>query len=73
MMHGRGKSDPDVVAMKPANKAERSVAEPVERRKGTKGNARQQSTLRAQYRVKRALTLGRMRHTTIAGWRLDPR
>jgi hypothetical protein len=25
MMHGGGKSDPDVVAMKPANKAERSI------------------------------------------------
>ena len=41
MMHGGGKSDPDVVAKKPANKAERSVAEPVERREGAKGNARQ--------------------------------
>jgi RNA-directed DNA polymerase len=50
MMHGGGKSDPDVVAMKPANKAERSVAEPVERREGTKGNAGQHSTGRAQSR-----------------------
>jgi hypothetical protein len=29
MMNERGKSDPAVVAMKLANKAERSVAEPV--------------------------------------------
>jgi len=74
MMHGRGKSDPDVVAMKPANKAERSTAaELVERREGTKGNACRQSTLRAQYRAKRASTLGRLRHTVITGRRLDPR
>jgi hypothetical protein len=31
--------------MKPANKAEQSAAESVERRAGTKGNADQQSTL----------------------------
>jgi len=30
MMHGRGKSDEAIVAVKPANKAERSAAEPVE-------------------------------------------
>jgi hypothetical protein len=32
MMHGPEKSDPGTVAMKPANKTEQSVAEPVERR-----------------------------------------
>ena len=32
MMHGRGKSDEAIVAVKPANKAERSAAELVERR-----------------------------------------
>jgi hypothetical protein len=37
MMHGRGKSDPAIVAVKPANKAERSVAEPVEPRAGGQG------------------------------------
>ena len=37
-----------VVAVKPANNAERSAAEPVEPRTGTKGNANQQSTRRAQ-------------------------
>ena len=44
MMHGPEKSDPGIVAMKAANKTEQSVAEPVERRAGTKGNADQQST-----------------------------
>jgi RNA-directed DNA polymerase len=44
MMHGRGKSDPVIVAVKPTNQAERSAAELVERRVGTKGNADQQST-----------------------------
>jgi hypothetical protein len=39
MMHGRGKSDSAIVAVKPTNKAERSAAEPVEPRAGTKGNA----------------------------------
>jgi hypothetical protein len=43
MMHGREKSDPAIVAMKPTNKAEQSAAESVERRAGTKGNAGQQS------------------------------
>ena len=41
MMHGHEKSDPAIVAGKPTNKAERSAAELVERRAGTKGNARQ--------------------------------
>src|SRR5262249_52163246 len=44
MMNERGKSDPAVVATKLANKAKRSVAEPVEPRAGTKGNANQQHT-----------------------------
>jgi len=46
MMHGPEKSDPAIVATKLANKAERSAAEPVEPRTGTKGNAGQQSTCR---------------------------
>jgi hypothetical protein len=41
MMHGRGKSDLVIVAVKPTNKAERSAAEPAERRAGTKGNVDQ--------------------------------
>jgi RNA-directed DNA polymerase len=51
MMHGPEKSDPGIVAMKPANKTEQSVAEPVERRAGTKGNVDQQSTCRTQSRI----------------------
>ena len=61
MMHGGGKSDPDVVAEKPANKAERSAAEPVERREGTKGNAGQHSTGRAQSRETVSQGLERIR------------
>jgi len=41
MMHGREKSDSAIVAGKPMNKAERSAAELVERRAGTKGNVGQ--------------------------------
>ena len=57
MMHERGKSDSAVRAVKPANKAERSAAELVERRVGTKGNAHQQSTYwtQSQARVSQAL------------------
>ena len=61
MMHGPEKSDPGIVAMKPANKTEQSVAEPVERRAGTKGNAGQQSTCRAQSRVSVSQALERIR------------
>src|SRR6516162_1255109 len=69
MMHGYEKSDPAIVAMKPANKAgqltaeqsaaEPTAAEPVEPRAGTKGNADQQSTCRTQSRegVSQALEL----------------
>jgi len=61
MMHGGEKSDPAIVAMKPANKAERSAAELVERRAGTEGNVGQQSTLRAQNRAGVTQALGRVR------------
>ncbi len=40
MMHGCGKSGEAIVAVKPANKAERSAAEVVERRAEAKGNGR---------------------------------
>src|SRR5205085_5037767 len=43
MMHGHEKSDLVIVAMKPANKAEQSAAEAVERRTGIKVNANQES------------------------------
>jgi RNA-directed DNA polymerase len=61
MMHGPEKSDPAIVAMKPANKAEQPAAEPVERRAGTKGNAEQQSTHRTQSRANVSQALGRIR------------
>jgi RNA-directed DNA polymerase len=71
MMHGRGKSDPVIVAEKPANKAdnpaaEQSVAgavaaEPAEPRAGTKENAEQQSTCRTQSRESVSQALDRIR------------
>src|SRR6266446_952579 len=60
-MHEPEKSDSVVVAEKPTNKAERSVAEPVEPRTGTKGNAGQQSTRRAQDRASVSQALERVR------------
>jgi hypothetical protein len=51
MMHGHEKSDSAIVAVKPANKVERSAAEPVEPRAETKGNVGQQSTRRTQSRI----------------------
>ena len=61
MMHEPEKSDSVVVATKPTNKAEQSAAEPVERRTGTKGNAGQQSTRRAQDRASVSQALSRVR------------
>ena len=71
MMHGRGKSDSAIVAVKPANKAEpptaetsavmTAAAEPVERRAGTKGNADWQSTHQTQRRASVSQALDRMR------------
>jgi len=61
MRRGPEESDSVVVAVKPTNKAEQSVAESVEPRTGTKGNADQQSTRRAQDRgsVSQALERGK--------------
>ena len=61
MMHEPERSDFIVVAVKPANKAEQSVAELVERRTEAKGNANQQSTRRAQYRESVSQALERVR------------
>src|ERR1700716_2598640 len=71
MMHGPEKSDPAIVAGKPANQAEQpraersaagpEAAEPVERRAGTKGNAGQQSTYRTQSRTSVSQALDRIR------------
>src|SRR5215471_1632687 len=67
MMHGHEKSDPAIVVMKPANKAEgppaarpageKHAAESAERRAGAKGNTHQQSTYwtPSQARVSKAL------------------
>jgi RNA-directed DNA polymerase len=70
MMYGHEKSDPAIVAVKPANKAEPAVeqftaeptaAEPGEPRAGTEGNADQQSTCRTQSRVSVSQALERIR------------
>jgi RNA-directed DNA polymerase len=71
MMYGHEKSDPTIVATKPANKADQpaaersaaepTAAEPVERRAGTKGNAGQQSTHRTQSRANVSQALERIR------------
>jgi len=71
MMHGHEKSDPAVVAMKPANKAEqhaaeRSAAVPTaaesgEPRAGTKGNACQQTMPWAQSQISMPHALERIR------------
>src|SRR6516162_2946174 len=62
MMHGRGKSDPNIGAVKPANKAAPTAAELVEQRTGAKGNASQQSTCRAQDRESVLQALARIRN-----------
>jgi hypothetical protein len=71
MMHGHEKSDSVIVAVKLANKAEQPsaeqsvkvpiAAESVEPRTGTKGNASQQSTCRAQNRGNVTQALDRIR------------
>src|SRR5664279_4330086 len=61
MMHGPEESDSVVVAVKPTNKAEQSDAELVEPRTGTKGNADQQNTRRAQDRGSVSQALERVR------------
>ena len=63
MMHGRGKSDEAIVAVKPANKVEQSAAEPVERRAEAEGNAGQSSTDRMPSRGTVAQGLERIRRT----------
>jgi len=60
-MNGNEESDPIVVATKPTNKAGRPAAEPVERRIGTKGNAIQHNTRRAQNRESVTQALDRIR------------
>jgi RNA-directed DNA polymerase len=55
------KSDPAIVTMKPANKAERSGAERVEPRAGTEGKADERNTFRAQNRKDVPQSLDRVR------------
>ncbi len=61
MMDAGEKSDSAIVATKPTNNAGRPVAEPVERRAGTEGNAGQQRTRRAQDRESVSQVLERIR------------
>ena len=61
MTQGREKSDSAIVAGKPTNKVERSTAEPAEPRAEAEGNARQQSTCRAQHRESVSQALERIR------------
>ncbi len=61
MMHGGEKSGLAIVATKLPNKAGQPVAEAVERRAGTEGNAGQQSTLRPQIRAGVPQALDRVR------------
>ena len=65
MMHGREKSDPAIVALKPPNVAGQPAAEAVERRAGAARNADQQRTLRTQSRVSVAPGLDRIRHVAV--------
>ena len=75
MMHGHEKSDRAIVAVKPANEADQSIAErsatdltaaePAEQRAGTKGNAEQQSTCRTQCRESVSQALERIRHVAL--------
>jgi hypothetical protein len=69
MMYGHEKSDPAIVAVKPTNKTERSAAELVEPRVGTKGNADQQSTHRTQSRASVSQELERIRQVTAVNTR----
>ena len=61
MMYGVEKSDPAVVAVKPANKAASAAAERVEPRAGTEGNAAQDHTPRTQRRISVSQGLDRVR------------
>jgi group II intron reverse transcriptase/maturase len=63
MMNGREKSDPATVAVKPANNAERSVAESVEPKAGAEGNAEREGTLRTPSREGASHGLDRVRKT----------
>jgi group II intron reverse transcriptase/maturase len=61
MKKGHEKSDFGIVAVKPMNKAGRPVAESVEPRPGTKGNAEQRNMHRTQGRQRMSQSLDRVR------------
>jgi len=61
MMHGHGNSDSVIVATNPANKADQTVAESVERRTETKGKAIASTTRRVQDRESVSPGLDRLR------------
>ena len=65
MKKGHEKSDFGIVAVKPMNKAGRPVAESVEPRPGTKGNAEQRNMHRTQGRQRMSQSLDRVR-TSVA-------
>src|SRR5260221_6045930 len=60
-MHDQEKSGSAIVAVKSPNKTGFPVAEAMERRAGTKGNADRQSTHRTQIRARVTQALGRLR------------
>ena len=66
MMHGREKSDPSVVAQKPANKPGRPGAESVERREGAEGNAVESRMCRTPSRASMHQGLDRVRQAAKA-------
>jgi hypothetical protein len=63
MTHAHEKSDEAIVAAKPANNAERSAAEPVERRAEAEGNASQHGMGRMPSRGTVTHALDRIRRT----------
>src|SRR5256714_10715854 len=81
MMHGHEKSDPAIVAVKPANKAKKSTAEasagkvaaePGERRAGTKGSEEQPSELRSLACIVCRLLLEQKRQFAVTHPRSEP-
>src|SRR5947207_10618508 len=63
MMHGHEKSDLAIVALKPANKAEQSAAESVERVTGAKRKADWHSTQWTKRQASVSRAMDRTRHT----------
>jgi RNA-directed DNA polymerase len=66
MMHGRGKSDEAIVALKLANQTAQAGREPVERRAEAKGNASRTSTRQTQSRGSVTQGLARIREVARA-------